>query len=159
MKKLLFLLLLTNAAQAAPYSSAADNFTANFPGKVSTRAEGDMRAYSTPDGKGIYGIAVFHGKGCRNRYEMLKLVKQKDPKARLVAKEIQFGKSALPGLDLSGLDEGGIPMVARIVSAKDRSYLIVCTNYDMTVGQKFVNSFHINEAAPPAPKKPARRKK
>ena len=146
MKKILCLsLLLTGLAQAAPYTSQADHFTADFPGPVTTRVEKEMHAYGYGGPRIISGVLVFHGKERLSRYDTLKKIKA-DANIKFTTREITQGLT--PGLEFQGLDEHGVPTFGRVFTTKQSSYVIVSSNFDTAASRKFVESFHLTEASP-----------
>ena len=164
MKKFIFasFLLLTGVAQAVPYTSQTDHFTADFPGPITTITDKGMRGYSWQDHslklKAVCGVAVFTGKEQLNRYDTFKKIKKSDAKISLNAKESMFGK--VPGLEIQGIDENGVPVQGRIFAAKHATYVVLGANFDMGLAQKFVKSFHLMEDAPKTtPKKTVPKKK
>ena len=146
-------LLLSGVAQAVPYVSKTDHFTADFPGPVTTRTVKEMHSYGWGTSRVVCGVIVFNGKERMSRYDILKNIKA-DSSMKFNLKEIKFGQ--VPGLEFDGVDEHGVPVFGRTFSTKHSSYMVVSSNFDTAASRKFVESFHFIE---PAPAKGAKKKK
>lgn len=141
MKKLFLILLLLAVpalAEWKEYKNAQAGFRASFPEKVTFAKDGPMEMFHA----GAFTVAVLPKAWSKSRYGLLKSFLELGPdyaRANLARNEREVDER--PGLELSGVDHDGSPVLIHLVHTPSRGYAIIGRSFDMKENLQFVNSF------------------
>lgn len=145
-KTLCFALLLSLLAQAKPYSNPANHFRADFEGKVvydfnNSSDHGKLHEFKAgPSGRqGSYVVVL---EKPYSRQNLLKWMLSQEP-GMLESELKDSRRQGFPALTWSGLDPTGTPVSVMFTGTRQRSYIVMCCDFDLAKQRRFLNSFHI----------------
>lgn len=138
-------LTLVGMCQAKPYVSQAHGFSADFPGPVDVSKEKDPPGFAYTWEKGRedrFIVAVVkdgHKMTRYQAYQRLILPMVKD----LAVTRRETTIQGLPALEVSGLDNSGVPVVMVVVPHGETCYMAGAASFDLARQRQFTQSFRL----------------